>query len=135
MTEIIPDNLWVYFIEPDGPEQQQTRHIYMPGKDAAAVWLAKNNYPYSSDMAALDDFCVTHSAMKLPAPKLPTGADAVEDWTEPYLKQISDCQDHESRLSDWERSFLSSLESQLEMGKRPSPRQIEVLERIYDKVS
>jgi hypothetical protein len=135
MTKIIPDNLWVYFIEPDGMDQQQTRHIYMSGKDAAAIHLAKNSYPYSSDMAALDDFCVIHSATKIPQPKFPTGADSVEDWTGPYLKQISDCQDHESRLSDWERSFLSSLESQLEMGKRPSPRQIEVLERIYDKVS
>lgn len=56
-------------------------------------------------------------------------------WTDEYLQQIEDCVNRESRLTEWEVEFLDSLTRQLENGRRPSVKQIEVLDRIWEKAT
>lgn len=57
------------------------------------------------------------------------------DWASEYLQLIADCERRESRLSDWERNFLDSLQRQLEQGRAPTPKQIECLDRTWERVT
>ncbi len=57
------------------------------------------------------------------------------DWSFEYLKMIEDCEKRDTRLTDWEQQFIDSLGSQLAQGRRPSPKQIEVLDRIWEKAT
>jgi hypothetical protein len=56
-------------------------------------------------------------------------------WADEYLRQIDDCEKRESRLSDWERTFLDSLRRQIENGKVPSAKQIECLDQVWERVT
>lgn len=57
------------------------------------------------------------------------------DWTEPYIQLIDDCEKRESKLTDWERSFIDSLRRQIENGRRPTPRQTETLDGVWEKAT
>lgn len=57
------------------------------------------------------------------------------NWTDEYLQQIDDCERRESRLTDWERNFLDSLRRQIEDGRAPSPKQIECLDKAWERVT
>lgn len=57
------------------------------------------------------------------------------DWTEEYLQMIDDCEKRESRLTDWERSFIDSLRNQIETERRPSVKQIESLEQCWERAT
>lgn len=48
---------------------------------------------------------------------------------------ISDCTDRQEKLTDWEVDFLSSIEDQIDGGRRLSARQVETLENIWEKVT
>lgn len=48
---------------------------------------------------------------------------------------IEDCENRESRLSDWERSFVDSLKSQRAQGRPLTKRQVERLEELWDKAT
>lgn len=48
---------------------------------------------------------------------------------------IEDCEARESRLSDWERSFIDSIKYQLASGRGLSVKQAETLERIWDSAT
>jgi len=54
-------------------------------------------------------------------------------WQEEYLDLIKDCENRESLLSDWERTFTDSLKDQVIDGGRPSPKQVEILDLIWEK--
>lgn len=56
-------------------------------------------------------------------------------WSDEYMQQISDCEERESRLTEWEANFIDSLRSQLERGKPPTSKQIEVLDNIWEKAT
>lgn len=56
-------------------------------------------------------------------------------WADEYYQLLTDCQVRESRLTDWERKFVDSLQRQLESGKRPSIKQIETLDTIWEKAT
>jgi hypothetical protein len=56
----------------------------------------------------------------------------VTTWADEYLTQIEDCEKREGRLNDWERGFIDSLRRQIEGGRRPTPPQIETLDRIWE---
>lgn len=58
-----------------------------------------------------------------------------EAWTSEYLTLLDDCEKREQRLSDWERGFVDSLRHQLEAGRRPSTRQVETLDTIWERVT
>lgn len=57
------------------------------------------------------------------------------DWTSEYLTLIEDCEARENRMTDWERGFIDSLKSQIVDGRRPTTRQIETLDNIWEKVT
>ena len=60
---------------------------------------------------------------------------AMSDWTDEYLTMLEDCEKRESRLTDWERGFVDSLRSQIERGARPTAKQIETLDEIWEKAT
>lgn len=59
----------------------------------------------------------------------------MEKWAEEYHQMIHDCEQRESRLTDWERNFIDSLDRQLANGKRPTRLQEETLEAIWEKAT
>jgi hypothetical protein len=58
-----------------------------------------------------------------------------ETWSDEYLRQIDDCERRESRLTDWERTFLDSLRMQLENGRPISAKQIECLDKAWERAT
>lgn len=57
------------------------------------------------------------------------------DWTSEYLTLLEDCEKREDRLSDWEREFVDSLGRQIAQGRRPSVKQIETLDTIWERAT
>lgn len=45
------------------------------------------------------------------------------------------CEMREERLTDWERMFIDSMRSQIEAGRRPSVKQIETLDRVWENAT
>lgn len=56
-------------------------------------------------------------------------------WADEYFTMLDDCEKRESRLTDWEREFVDSLRSQLERDRRPSAKQIETLDNIWEQAT
>ena len=56
-------------------------------------------------------------------------------WDEEYRTLLEDCEKREERLSDFERSFVDSLGRQLDEGRRPTQRQIEMLDEIWERAT
>lgn len=52
-----------------------------------------------------------------------------------HLTMLDDCEARESRLSDWERTFIDSLRSQIEAGRTLTTKQIDTLDTIWEKVT
>ncbi len=56
-------------------------------------------------------------------------------YSSEYIKMVEDCEARESRLTDWERKFISSIGEQLENERPLSEKQVESLEQIWDRVT
>lgn len=57
-------------------------------------------------------------------------------WQDEYLTMIDDCIDRESRLTSWEMNFLESVQDLImDRGARPTTRQVEVLNEIWEKAT
>lgn len=56
-------------------------------------------------------------------------------WATEYLTLLDDCEQREERLSDWERGFVDSLRRQIEQGRAPTPKQIDTLDRLWEKAT
>jgi hypothetical protein len=54
---------------------------------------------------------------------------------EDHLQMISDCEDRESMLSEWEINFLESISIRLEGNGSLSEKQESVLNRIFEKAT
>lgn len=54
---------------------------------------------------------------------------------EETLTLLDDCEARESRLTDWERSFVDSLRSQIEAGRTLTTKQIDTLDTIWEKAT
>lgn len=52
-----------------------------------------------------------------------------------HAQMIEDCEARESRLSDWERSFIDSISTQVGAGRLLSPKQAEILDLIWNKAT
>lgn len=52
-----------------------------------------------------------------------------------YLTMLDDCEKRESRLSDWERTFIDSLRRQVERGHGLSKKQIEILDATWERAT
>lgn len=48
---------------------------------------------------------------------------------------LDDLENRQSKLSDWETNFVDSLRSQLGHGRSLTDRQIETLEKIWNRVT
>lgn len=51
------------------------------------------------------------------------------------LTMVEDCEERESKLTEWETGFLDSIRHRLEEDKPLSDRQAETLDRIWQKVT
>jgi hypothetical protein len=56
-------------------------------------------------------------------------------WADEYISLLDDCEKREQWLTDWERGFVDSLRHQLERGRRPTPKQIEALDTIWERAT
>lgn len=56
-------------------------------------------------------------------------------WADDYITLLDDCEKRESRLTDWERSFVDSLRRQIEQGMRPSRKQSETLDEVWERAT
>lgn len=56
-------------------------------------------------------------------------------WSDEYMTLIEDCERRSDRLSDWEAGFIDSLTKWLAEGKRPTPKQVDTLDNIWEKVT
>ena len=56
-------------------------------------------------------------------------------WADEYITLLDDCEKREQRLTEWERSFVDSLRKQLEEGRRPSAKQIQMLDDIWERAT
>jgi len=56
-------------------------------------------------------------------------------WADEYQTLLDDCEKREERLTDWERGFVDSLGRQLAEGRRPSPKQVETLDGIWERAT
>lgn len=56
-------------------------------------------------------------------------------WTDEYLTMLEDCETRSEKLTDWECDFVDSLQRQLADGRRPSQKQIETLDNIWERAT
>ena len=54
---------------------------------------------------------------------------------EEHQTMIEDCEARESRLSDYERSFIDSIKRQLADGRTLSKKQAEVLDDVWNRAT
>lgn len=54
---------------------------------------------------------------------------------EEHATMIEDCEKRESKLSDWERSFIDSISMQLSNGGALTDKQAETLDAIWERVT
>jgi hypothetical protein len=52
-----------------------------------------------------------------------------------HQQMVLDCENRESKLTDFERSFIDSIGRQLAAGRALTPKQVEVLERAWERVT
>ena len=62
-----------------------------------------------------------------------TGADMSQ--SDEHLTMVEDCEKRESKLSDWERTFIDSLRAQLESDGALTARQAETLDSIWERIT
>jgi hypothetical protein len=60
---------------------------------------------------------------------------SANDWNDEYATMLDDCEERESRLTDWERGFVDSLRSHIEEGRRPTEKQLQTLDDIWEKAT
>ncbi len=58
-----------------------------------------------------------------------------KSWQDEYLTMIEDCEKRESRLSEWEVEFMDSIRIQVESGKMLSPKQLGILDRVWERAT
>lgn len=56
-------------------------------------------------------------------------------WADEYVTLLEDCEKRSERLSDWECGFVDSLSRQIAEGRRPSAKQIETLDNIWERAT
>jgi hypothetical protein len=56
-------------------------------------------------------------------------------WADEYITLLDDCEKREGQLTDWERTFVDSLRKQLTDGRRPTPKQVDTLDRLWERVT
>ena len=57
------------------------------------------------------------------------------DTTEEHQLMVQDCMKRESKLTDWERGFVDSIDNHLGSGKTLTVKQDETLTQIWERVT
>lgn len=52
-----------------------------------------------------------------------------------HEQMVEDCENRESKLSDWERGFIDSIGKQLRNGRPLTPKQAERLDEVWERVT
>ena len=60
---------------------------------------------------------------------------AAKEWKDEYYQMIDDCEKRDKRLSAWEADFLESIRQRLDDNKTLTPKQLSVLEGIWEKAT
>jgi hypothetical protein len=57
-------------------------------------------------------------------------------WADEYVTLLEDCEKRSEKLTDWELSFVDSLQRQIIVqGRRPSAKQIDTLDTIWERAT
>lgn len=56
-------------------------------------------------------------------------------WADEYLQMVEDCENRESRMSEWEQTFIASIRTQLESERALTLNQTECLDRVWEHVT
>lgn len=56
-------------------------------------------------------------------------------WADEYLRLVEDCEKRESRMTEWEIGFISSIRSRLEDDRPLTDKQTETLDKIWERVT
>ena len=56
-------------------------------------------------------------------------------WADEYMTLLDDCEKRSEKLSDWECGFVESFQRQLDEGRRPSAKQIETLDKLWERAT
>lgn len=56
-------------------------------------------------------------------------------WADEYITMIEDCEKRDERLTEWECGFVDSLRRQIEQGRRPTQKQIDALDTVWEKAT
>lgn len=59
----------------------------------------------------------------------------IDSKPDEHRQMVTDCEDRESKLSDWERGFIDSIGRQLDAGRSLTDKQAESLDRIWERVT
>lgn len=52
-----------------------------------------------------------------------------------HKQMVADCETRESKLSDWERTFVDSISAVLARGRALTAAQAETLDKIWERVT
>lgn len=52
-----------------------------------------------------------------------------------HQQMVQDCENRESKLTDWERGFIDSIGRQLAASKPLSEKQAETLDAIWERIT
>lgn len=58
-----------------------------------------------------------------------------QTWADAYTALLDDCEQRSERLSDWECGFVDSMQRQIAEGRRPTTKQIETLDTIWERAT
>lgn len=58
-----------------------------------------------------------------------------DESSEDLMAMVNDCEARESRLSEWECSFIDSVRQQLLSGRRLSAKQVDKLNSIWEQAT
>lgn len=56
-------------------------------------------------------------------------------WIDEYMTLVEDCENRESRLTEWEIGFVDSIRHRLEKELPLSAKQTEMLDKIWERVT
>lgn len=59
----------------------------------------------------------------------------MNDWASEYVQMIDDCEERESRLTVWERTFIASIRDQLERQRPLTAKQTDTLDQIGERAT
>lgn len=52
-----------------------------------------------------------------------------------HVQMLKDCEDREEKLTDWERSFISSLTEWVDKGHTLTDKQAKRLDEIWERIT